>query len=200
MRTVLACHNCGGRLRVMAFVTAAGPASLLGASGTTSVLVPVRWRAHAAAHALVVISFTAIGLNGTPATGAVAVSSVGVLVCLVVICEIVVFILERSKRDELEAVDRLEEARRDVTELNHQLTVRIDDQLDALSRSGRLHQFVSPEVAQTLLGSMEQVQRKEITILFGDIVQFSELSEKVAPETLTAFPSDCGRLRFNGAA
>lgn len=79
----------------------------------------------------------------------------------------------------------------DITELEQtrrRLESRIEQQMAELVRSGELARFLPQQVAEGLLGGRlhaeEPFQRRRITVLFADMVGFTDLSESLEPEEL----------------
>jgi PAS domain S-box-containing protein len=79
----------------------------------------------------------------------------------------------------------------DITELEQtrrRLEARIDEQMAELVRTGELARFLPNQVAEGLLGghlhAEEPFQRRRITVLFADMVGFTDLSESLEPEEL----------------
>ncbi|HEX5936755.1 MAG TPA: PAS domain S-box protein [Actinomycetota bacterium] len=79
----------------------------------------------------------------------------------------------------------------DVTELEQarrRLEARIDEQMAELVRTGELARFLPQQVAEGLLGGRlhaeEPFERRRITVLFADMVGFTDLSESLEPEEL----------------
>ena len=80
----------------------------------------------------------------------------------------------------------------DVTELEQtrrRLEARIDDQMAELVRTGELARFLPPQVARRLLEGQLQTdesafERRRITVLFADMVGFTDLAESLEPEEL----------------
>jgi PAS domain S-box-containing protein len=79
----------------------------------------------------------------------------------------------------------------DVTELEQarrRLEARVDEQMAELVRTGELARFLPQQVAEGLLGgqlgSEEAFERRRITVLFADMVGFTDLSESLEPEEL----------------
>jgi adenylate cyclase len=72
--------------------------------------------------------------------------------------------------------------------LNRRLTARIEEQMAELVRTGELKRFLPPQVAEGLLAGRlepaEGFERRRITILFADLVGFTDLSESLEPEEL----------------
>jgi PAS domain S-box-containing protein len=94
----------------------------------------------------------------------------------------------------------------DVTELEQtrrQLEERIDDQMAELVRTGELARFLPPQVARRLLEGQLQTdesafERRRITVLFADMVGFTDLAESLEPEELAEVLN--GYLREMSAA
>ncbi|HUF58711.1 MAG TPA: PAS domain S-box protein [Actinomycetota bacterium] len=79
----------------------------------------------------------------------------------------------------------------DVTELEQarrRLEARVDEQMAELVRTGELARFLPTQVAEGLLGghlrSDESFERRRITVLFADMVGFTDLAESLEPEEL----------------
>jgi adenylate cyclase len=79
----------------------------------------------------------------------------------------------------------------DVTELEQtrrRLEARVDEQMAELVRTGELARFLPQQVAEGLLrgrlDAEEPFERRRITVLFADMVGFTDLSESLEPEEL----------------
>ncbi len=80
----------------------------------------------------------------------------------------------------------------DVTELEQtrrRLEARVDEQMAELVRTGELARFLPRQVAERLLeGELpveeESFERRRITVLFADMVGFTDLAESLEPEEL----------------
>ena len=80
----------------------------------------------------------------------------------------------------------------DVTELEHtrrRLEARVDEQMAELVRTGELARFLPRQVAERLLeGELpveeDSFERRRITVLFADMVGFTDLAESLEPEEL----------------
>ncbi len=79
----------------------------------------------------------------------------------------------------------------DVTELEQtrrRLEARIDEQMAELVRTGELARFLPRQVADGLLKgrlhATEDFERRRITVLFADMVGFTDLAESLEPEEL----------------
>jgi adenylate cyclase len=77
----------------------------------------------------------------------------------------------------------------EVNELNRRLEARVEEQMAELVRTGELKRFLPPQVAEGLLaGQLEPSQgfeRRKVTILFADMVGFTDLSDSLDPEELS---------------
>jgi adenylate cyclase len=81
------------------------------------------------------------------------------------------------------AAQHLEE----VTGLNHRLEARIEEQMAELVRTGELRRFLPPQVAEGVLAgdlASDGLQRRKVTVLFSDMVGFTDLSDTLDPEEL----------------
>ncbi len=91
--------------------------------------------------------------------------------------------LVKKRMHDLEAQHLSEMAR-----LNRRLEARIEEQMAELVRTGELRRFLPQQVADGLLaGELEfdkGAERRRITVLFADMVGFTELSETLEPEEL----------------
>ncbi|HVF07570.1 MAG TPA: PAS domain S-box protein [Actinomycetota bacterium] len=80
----------------------------------------------------------------------------------------------------------------DITELEQtrrQLEARIDEQMAELVRTGELARFLPRQVAVGLIGGElraedESFERRRITVLFADMVGFTDVAESLEPEEL----------------
>ena len=80
----------------------------------------------------------------------------------------------------------------DVTELEQtrrRLEARVDEQMAELVRTGELARFLPRQVAEGLLGGElrpeeDSFERRRITVLFADMVGFTDLAESLEPEEL----------------
>jgi adenylate cyclase len=92
--------------------------------------------------------------------------------------------LTKKRLHDLE-VDHLEETRR----LNERLEARIAEQMAELVRTGELRRFLPMQVAEGLLAgelaAEQALERRRITVLFADMVGFTDLSESLQPEELS---------------
>jgi class 3 adenylate cyclase/CheY-like chemotaxis protein len=75
----------------------------------------------------------------------------------------------------------------EVTRLNHRLEARIEEQMAELVRTGELRRFLPHQVAEGLLSGRlgrDGLERRKVTILFADMVGFTDLSDSLDPEEL----------------
>jgi adenylate cyclase len=76
-----------------------------------------------------------------------------------------------------------------VTRLNRQLEARVEEQMAELVRTGKLKRFLPRQVAEGLLtgrlGHTRELERRKVTILFSDMVGFTDLSDSLDPEELS---------------
>ena len=77
----------------------------------------------------------------------------------------------------------------EVDRLNRRLEARVDEQLAELVRTGELKRFLPHQVAEGLLAgrltSDGGFERRKLTVLFADMVGFTDLSDTLAPEELS---------------
>jgi len=89
----------------------------------------------------------------------------------------------------------------DVTELEQtrrRLEARVDEQMAELVRTGELARFLPRQVVERLLeGELpveeESFERRRITVLFADMVGFTDLAESLEPEELAVVLNGCLR-------
>jgi adenylate cyclase len=76
-----------------------------------------------------------------------------------------------------------------VAGLNRQLEARLEEQMAELVRTGELKRFMPHQVAEGLLGGQlspsEGFERRRLTLLFADMVGFTDLSDALEPEELS---------------
>ena len=76
-----------------------------------------------------------------------------------------------------------------ITDLNRRLEARVEEQMAELVRTGKLKRFLPRQVAEGLLkgelGHTQQLERRKVTILFSDMVGFTDLSDSLDPEELS---------------
>jgi adenylate cyclase len=92
--------------------------------------------------------------------------------------------LTKKRLHDLE-MDHLEQ----VAQLNRQLEARVEEQMAELIRTGELKRFMPHQVAEGLLAGRpspsEGFERRKLTMLFADMVGFTDLSETLEPEELS---------------
>jgi class 3 adenylate cyclase/CheY-like chemotaxis protein len=92
--------------------------------------------------------------------------------------------LTKKRLHDLE-MEHLEE----VAQLNRQLEARIEEQMAELVRTGELKRFLPHQVAEGLLAGQlspsEGFERRKLTLLFADMVGFTDLSDTLEPEELS---------------
>jgi class 3 adenylate cyclase len=85
--------------------------------------------------------------------------------------------------------DTIEAQAAELAAWNRQLEQRVEDQIQALERMGRLRRFLSPQLAELVLSSGDESflrsHRREITVVFCDLRGFTAFAETVEPEDLT---------------
>jgi class 3 adenylate cyclase len=74
----------------------------------------------------------------------------------------------------------------ELTQLNRNLEQRVREQVEQIQSLSRLKQYFSPRLAESLIHDMNigKVRRKDLTIFFIDIRDFTSLSENMEPEEL----------------
>jgi len=92
--------------------------------------------------------------------------------------------LTKKRLHDLE-MEHLEE----VARLNQQLEARVEEQMAELVRTGELKRFMPHQIAEGLLAGQlspsEGFERRKLTLLFADMVGFTDLSETLEPEELS---------------
>src|SRR5215213_475182 len=81
--------------------------------------------------------------------------------------------------------DKVQEQARDLAEWNSELEGRVAAQVSEIERMGRLRRFLSPQVAELVTASGEQVlesHRREVTVVFCDLRGFTSFAETSEPE------------------
>jgi adenylate cyclase len=82
--------------------------------------------------------------------------------------------------------DTIEAQAAELAAWNRELETRVQEQVEALERMGRLRRFLSPQVAELVLSSGDesflQSHRREITVVFCDLRGFTGFAETVEPE------------------
>ncbi len=77
----------------------------------------------------------------------------------------------------------------EVARLNRQLEARVEEQMAELVRTGELKRFLPPQIAEGLLAGAlspsDGFERRKLTLLFADMVGFTDLSDTLEPEELS---------------
>lgn len=76
----------------------------------------------------------------------------------------------------------------EMAHLNKRLEARIEEQMAELVRTGELKRFVPRQVAEGLVAGQLQTngfERRKVTVLFSDMVGFTDLSDSLEPEELS---------------
>jgi class 3 adenylate cyclase len=77
----------------------------------------------------------------------------------------------------------------EVARLNRQLEARVEEQMAELVRTGELKRFMPHQVAEGLLAGQLSpsvgFERRKLTLLFADMVGFTDLSDTLEPEELS---------------
>ena len=104
--------------------------------------------------------------------------------------------------------DTIERQAAELADWNRQLEERVEAQVEALERMGRLQRFLSPQLAELVLNSGDESflksHRRLITVVFCDLRGFTSFAETVEPEdvmsVLDEYHSALGDLvhRFEG--
>ena len=91
--------------------------------------------------------------------------------------------LNKKRLHDLELEHLAEMAR-----LNQRLEARVEEQMGELVRTGELKRFLPQQVAQGLLDGQLHAgfERRKVTLLFADMVGFTDLSDTLEPEELSA--------------
>jgi class 3 adenylate cyclase len=84
--------------------------------------------------------------------------------------------------------DTIERQTAELAAWNRQLEQRVQEQVDALDRMGRLRRFLSPQLAELVMSTGDESflksHRREITVVFCDLRGFTAFAETVEPEDL----------------
>ncbi len=74
----------------------------------------------------------------------------------------------------------------ELAKINRNLEQRVREQVEQIQRLNRLKQYFSPQLAERLVSddSINKIRRKNLTIFFADIRNFTSFSEMMEPEEL----------------
>jgi class 3 adenylate cyclase len=77
----------------------------------------------------------------------------------------------------------------EVARLNRQLEARVEEQMAELVRTGELKRFLPLQIAEGLMAGQlspaDGFERRKLTLLFADLVGFTDLSDTLEPEELS---------------
>ncbi len=101
------------------------------------------------------------------------------------------------------AMLRLKEMHDQLEEWNRTLAEKVQEQVHEIERMARLKRYLSPQIAETILGSDDSLfktHRREITIVFLDLRGFTAFSDSAEPEEVMEFlrhyHAEMGQLVF----
>jgi adenylate cyclase len=101
------------------------------------------------------------------------------------------------------AMMRIKEMHDTLDEWNRSLTEKVKQQVEELQRVNRLKRYLSPQIAETILGEDENLfksHRREITVVFLDLRGFTSFSDSAEPEevmeVLRGYHTAMGKLIF----
>ncbi len=101
------------------------------------------------------------------------------------------------------AMVRIKEMHDTLDEWNRSLTEKVKEQVEELQRVNRLKRYLSPQIAETILGENENLfrsHRREITVVFLDLRGFTAFSDSTEPEevmeVLRGYHAAMGKLIF----
>jgi class 3 adenylate cyclase len=104
------------------------------------------------------------------------------------------------------AMMRLKEMHDTLAEWNRTLAETVKKQVSELERMARLKRYLSPQIAETILGQDDELfrtHRREITIVFLDLRGFTAFSDSAEPEEVMEFlrhyHAEMGQLVFKFA-
>ncbi len=102
------------------------------------------------------------------------------------------------------AMMRIKQMHDTLDEWNRSLTEKVKQQVDELQRVNRLKRYLSPQIAETILGEDENLfksHRREITVVFLDLRGFTSFSDSAEPEevmeVLRSYHAAMGKLIFD---
>ncbi|HVH90451.1 MAG TPA: response regulator [Candidatus Acidoferrum sp.] len=102
------------------------------------------------------------------------------------------------------AMMRIKQLHDTLDEWNRSLTEKVKQQVDELQRVNRLKRYLSPQIAETILGEDENLfksHRREITVVFLDLRGFTSFSDSAEPEevmeVLRGYHAAMGKLIFD---
>jgi adenylate cyclase len=104
------------------------------------------------------------------------------------------------------AMMRIKQMHDTLDEWNRSLSQKVNQQVDELQRVNRLKRYLSPQIAETILAQDENLfksHRREITVVFLDLRNFTAFSDSAEPEevmeVLRGYHAAMGELIFQFA-
>jgi adenylate cyclase len=101
------------------------------------------------------------------------------------------------------AMMRIKQMHDALEEWNRTLAEKVNQQVEELQRMNRLKRYLSPQIAETVLGEDESLfksHRREITVVFLDLRGFTAFSDSAEPEevmeVLRGYHAEMGKLIF----
>ena len=101
------------------------------------------------------------------------------------------------------AMTRLKEMHDTLEDWNRSLADTVQKQVSEIERMGRLKRYLSPQIAETILGGADDLfktHRRDVTIAFLDLRGFTAFSDSAEPEEvmdfLRGYHSEMGKLVF----
>ncbi|HTN70025.1 MAG TPA: response regulator [Methylomirabilota bacterium] len=101
------------------------------------------------------------------------------------------------------AMMRIKEMHDTLEEWNRNLAEKVKQQVEELERMNRLKRYLSPQIAETILGEDKnpfKSHRREITVVFLDLRGFTNFSDSAEPEevmdVLRGYHAEMGKLIF----
>lgn len=101
------------------------------------------------------------------------------------------------------AMMRIKQMHDMLEEWNQSLADKVKQQVEEIQRVSRLKRYLSPQIAETILGEDENVfksHRREITVVFLDLRGFTAFSDSAEPEevmeVLRGYHAEMGKLIF----
>lgn len=102
------------------------------------------------------------------------------------------------------AMMRIKHMHDTLDEWNRSLTEKVTQQVEELERVNRLKRYLSPQIAETILGENDNLfksHRREITVVFLDLRGFTAFSDSAEPEevmeVLRGYHAAMGKLIFD---
>jgi len=101
------------------------------------------------------------------------------------------------------AMTRLKEMHDTLEDWNRSLADTVQKQVSEIERMGRLKRYLSPQIAETILGADDDLfktHRRDVTIVFLDLRGFTAFSDSAEPEEvmdfLRGYHGEMGKLVF----